>query len=122
MQTATPELLKELTGASWYDVGSSDDDHKLERADLSSQPDLAFMRKKHNPSQIYMVKVKDTSTWKCVKCATTVSAARVAHPIHDGPTPLSGSGQCSYEDAPFCPKCEKEPDFHGSAITIKFRF
>lgn len=50
------------------------------------------------------------------QCGTEIQGARVAHPIHDGPFPLSGSGRCHYETVPFCPKCEKEPNFHGSPI------
>jgi hypothetical protein len=112
----TPECLKELAAASWYDVGSPDDDHKLERADLPQQPGFFFIRKKRNRDQIYMVKAANKNHWTCTKCATTVLAALVAHSIHDGPFPLSGSGQCSNETVPYCPTCEKEPDFHGSII------
>ncbi len=50
------------------------------------------------------------------KCGTQIDGARVAHPIHDGPFPLSGRGQCHYETVPFCPKCETEPGFHGAPI------
>lgn len=50
------------------------------------------------------------------KCGTEIKGARVAHPIHDGPFPLSGSGRCHYETVPFCPKCETEPSFHGVPI------
>ena len=50
------------------------------------------------------------------KCGTEIQGARVAHPIHDGPFPLSGSGRCHYETVPFCPNCETEPGFHGAPI------
>lgn len=50
------------------------------------------------------------------KCGTEIQGARVAHPIHDGPFPLSGSGRCYYETVPFCPKCETEPSFHGAPV------
>ncbi|KKW44546.1 hypothetical protein A3C94_00290 [Candidatus Kaiserbacteria bacterium RIFCSPHIGHO2_02_FULL_55_17] len=111
-----PELFDTLAKASWHDVGSSDDDHKLERTDLPSQLEVLYIRKKDKPNQIYMAKVKNGNDWKCVKCATTVLAARVAHTIRDGIFPLSGSGEVSYETVPYCPTCEKKPDFHGSTV------
>lgn len=52
----------------------------------------------------------------CDKCGTPLEVTRVAHPIHDGPFPLSGSGKCEYEMVPYCPKCETKPSFHGAAI------
>lgn len=55
----------------------------------------------------------------CLDCGSEILAAKVAHPIHDGPFPLSGSGKCHYEEAPYCPKCEEKPSFHGSPITTK---
>ncbi|MBA7558665.1 hypothetical protein ES708_00271 [subsurface metagenome] len=54
------------------------------------------------------------------KCGTEIMGARVAHPIWDGPFPCSGSGQCSYETVPYCPKCETEPGFHGAPIDVPF--
>ncbi|MDD2678685.1 MAG: hypothetical protein PHT91_00710 [Candidatus Nanoarchaeia archaeon] len=53
---------------------------------------------------------------ECVSCGSEILGARVAHPVHNGPFPLSGSGQCRYEDVPYCPKCEKKPNGHGSFI------
>jgi len=52
-------------------------------------------------------------------CGETVMRARVAHPIWDGPFPMSGSGRCNYEIWPFCPQCEEEPSFHGSPIDLR---
>lgn len=54
----------------------------------------------------------------CSKCGGGIDAENRAHPIHDGPFPLSGSGQCYYEQVPYCPKCETKPAFHGSFITV----
>jgi len=50
------------------------------------------------------------------KCGTEIKGASVAHPIHDGPFPLSGGGECHYETVPFCPTCETEPNYHGVPI------
>ena len=54
------------------------------------------------------------------KCGTEIMGARVAHPIWDGPFPMSGSGRCHYETVPYCPNCETEPNFHGSPIDVPF--
>lgn len=118
MGTESLALLQELAQARWSDVGSPENDYKLEQANLPSQPGIFYTRKKHNPGQIYVAKVIGGDGWKCVKCATVILGAQVAHPIHDGPFPLSGSGECSYENAPYCPTCEEKPSFHGSIITI----
>lgn len=61
----------------------------------------------------------DPNTWHCKDCGAVIMAARVAHPIHDGPFPLSGSGQCEYEVIGYCPNCEKKPSFHGTPITVQ---
>ena len=59
---------------------------------------------------------QEDGTYKCRDCGETIMAARVAHPIWDGPFPMSGSGRCDYKEVPYCPKCEKKPDFHGTPI------
>jgi hypothetical protein len=43
-------------------------------------------------------------------------AARVYHPILDGPEHKSGRGKCDFEDVPYCPKCEVEPNSHGFPV------
>lgn len=65
-------------------------------------------------SQIYRIISEDNNgrqSYQCNKCGSDIMSATVAHPIHDGPFPLSGSGECHYEQVPYCPKCEKEPSF-----------
>ncbi len=49
-------------------------------------------------------------------CGAGIEGAQVAHSIHDGPFPLSGSGNVHYETVPFCPQCEIKPNFHGAPI------
>lgn len=61
---------------------------------------------------------KNKEGFECLDCGSEILATKVAHPIHDGPFPLSGSGKCEYEQVPYCPKCEKEPNSHGSFINI----
>lgn len=55
-------------------------------------------------------------TYECNECNTTILAAKIVHAIQDGPFPRPGKGQVFYEDVPYCPKCELEPDFHGDPI------
>lgn len=49
-------------------------------------------------------------------CGSVLRAARVLHPIHDGPFPMSGSGNVHVEEVPYCPKCETPPDSRGNPI------
>lgn len=53
-------------------------------------------------------------------CGERIMAAKVAHPIWDGPFKGSGGGACQYETIPYCPNCEIKPDFHGSPIDVPF--
>lgn len=59
-------------------------------------------------------------TYTCNTCGSAIMATTVAHAIHDGPFPLSGSGRCEYEEVPYCPKCETKPSFHGRPIRRAF--
>ncbi len=60
--------------------------------------------------------VRDGDGYKCKDCGATIMGAQVAHPVHDGIFPGSGSGECRYETVPYCPNCEQEPSFHGAPI------
>ena len=53
---------------------------------------------------------------ECVECGSEIKAGIVVHTIWDGNSGTSGSGKCYHEDVPYCPKCEKEPNFRGSPI------
>jgi len=81
--------------------------------------DLALQTKTRDTSKY--VKQGD-GTYKCRDCGETILAARIAHPIWDGPFAMSGSGRCSYEQVPYCPKCEPKPDFNGSPVAPKGSF
>ena len=72
-------------------------------------------------SKIYKRINKDNEgkqIYQCNDCSSDIMSSIVAHPIHDGPFPLSGSGQCHYEQVPYCPKCEEKPNYNGSFITV----
>ena len=62
---------------------------------------------------------QEDGTYKCQDCGETILTARIAHPVWDGPFPLSGGGECQYEEMPFCPKCGQEPNCNGSPIAPK---
>lgn len=72
-------------------------------------------KRKAGDSSFY-VPVEGTENFTCKECGAMILAARVAHPIWDGPFPCSGNGQVHNEYLPYCPNCEEEPDFHGSPI------
>ncbi len=73
------------------------------------------------------IKNRDTSkyvlqpdgTYKCRDCGETILAVLIGFPIWDGPFPISGSGRCVYNEAPYCPECEQKPDCHGSPVAPK---
>jgi hypothetical protein len=58
-----------------------------------------------------------TEGWNCTACGSEIKARNVAHTVRDGFFAFSGSGEVNYEQVPYCPKCEKEPSFHGTAVT-----
>ena len=58
-------------------------------------------------------------TYRHRDCGEIILVARVAHPIWDGPFPLSGRGLCIYENVPFCQNCEEKPDPDGSPVAPK---
>jgi len=54
--------------------------------------------------------------WLVLSESTGKEGAKVTHPIHDGPFPLSGYGRVHTETVPFCPKCETTPNTSGAPI------
>lgn len=57
--------------------------------------------------------------YNCEGCGAGIMAIDVAHPIHDGPFALSGSGRVHRETVPYCPTCEEKPSPHGSPISVR---
>jgi len=58
----------------------------------------------------------------CRRCGAKAVTETVAHPIWDGPFPMSGGGSCHYEGIPYCPNCDERPSSHGSPIAPKGSF
>lgn len=52
----------------------------------------------------------------CRECDGPVLGAQVAHPIHSRMMPGAGSGECQYEMVPYCPNCDKKPNYHGAPV------
>ena len=69
-----------------------------------------YLRGRGRTSIYKLVKEDDEGHQKyvCAECDSDIMAAKVAHPIWDGPFPMSGSGRCHNESVPYCPKCEEE--------------
>lgn len=81
-----------------------------------------YMRRRGG-SIVYRLTSEDEEknmTYECTQCNGNISGVTVAHSIHDGPFPLSGSGQCKYEGVPYCPNCEDKPNWNGTPIDVPF--
>ena len=50
----------------------------------------------------------------CSQCGGAPEIGRVAHPLHFKGSPGVGKGECRYEPVAYCPKCDPEPNFHGT--------
>lgn len=59
--------------------------------------------------------VKNGEGWKCKDCEADILAARVAHPIWIRGS-IGGGGECTYSTEPYCPNCEKKPNFNGTPV------
>jgi len=59
---------------------------------------------------------ENTQGWDCVACGSEIEAKTVAHTVRDGFFAMSGSGEVRNEQVPYCPRCDKEPSFHGTAV------
>ncbi len=109
-------MLEELTNLEFKEVEvESWASFKPEVAQKDGQEHLRVRGSK-------IIYQKTDDGYKCLDCGSLVMAGRVAHPIWDGPFHMSGSGKCHYEDVPYCPKCEQEPGFRGSPISVGRKF
>lgn len=61
-------------------------------------------------------RVDSEGKYWCRTCDGPVMTVSIAHPIHDGPFPGSGSGQVDYSYEPYCPNCEHKPSPYGAPI------
>ncbi len=113
LNNQAPEALK---GASWESISPDWHDHRLENAvGVDTGDGRVWVRKAAKPDTLYKAK-PDGSDWRCGKCNTELEGSQVAHTVLDGHFPMSGGGRVEYEVAPYCPKCESPPVFHGRAI------
>jgi hypothetical protein len=78
-----------------------------------SDEEMAKLREKYN-----VVDRDDGSfTLSCKKCSGPIMGARVAHPVWIEGMGCAGTGECRYEQVPYCPNCEEKPNFHGTPVT-----
>lgn len=59
--------------------------------------------------------VKNGDGWKCKDCGADILGAQVAHPVWIRGF-AGGGGECKYDTLPYCPNCEKKPNFHGAPV------
>jgi len=64
--------------------------------------------------------IKVAEGYVCKDCGEQILGATVAHPIHIKEMPGTGFGECKYKEVPYCPVCEKKPNFHGEPILAPF--
>jgi hypothetical protein len=81
---------------------------------VCSECGLGFERKRG--SNIAYKQNREEGGANCTECGTVILGVKVAHPVWEFPEMMAGFGECRYEMVPFCPKCEKEPNFHGEPI------
>ena len=56
---------------------------------------------------------------ECTSCGEMTETIKVTHPIWDSPFPMSAfSGKNYYEDVPYCPHEEQEPNSSGAPIRV----
>lgn len=91
---------------------------------LRSVPQQRGSRSLHRRDVAERQRAPDLARWTkydgkyvCNDCGATIMAVHVAHPVHDGPFPGSGSGEVVTEEVGYCPNCEKKPSPYGAPIT-----
>ena len=60
--------------------------------------------------------VKNGDGWKCKDCGADILGSQVAHPVWIRGFAGGGGDECKHETVPYCPNCEKKPDFHGAPV------
>jgi hypothetical protein len=50
------------------------------------------------------------------RCGTTLLLTRVHHPVWDGLSPCSGTGEVRIEKVPYCPSCQTRPGPFGAPV------
>ena len=60
--------------------------------------------------------VKNGEGYTCKDCGGAILGGKVEHPVHLREMPGAGSGECQYETIPYCPNCDKEPNFYGAPV------
>jgi hypothetical protein len=63
--------------------------------------------------------IKDGAVYRCRDCGAVIMSALVAHSVYCGKDETDGVlHECHYEIAPYCPRCERKPDFHGAPVSV----
>jgi len=80
------------------------DDYKLYEATCKNCKTTYILKQGNS----FAYKKNADGEWECARHKILVLAETVAHPVWDGPFPMSGSGKCEYEEIPYCPECEEK--------------
>lgn len=65
------------------------------------------------------VRKRGSSDYVCKDDGSVIISERVSHSVFLGPDTVNfGTGEVVKADVPYCPKCEKRPNSHGSPITV----
>lgn len=64
------------------------------------------------------VPVQDGDGYTCKDCGATVLAGKIAHPVWIKGFTGAGTGECKYETVPYCPNCDKKPNFSGAPVYV----
>lgn len=67
------------------------------------------------PEAILAESEQGVNDWKH-SCGAILLSAQVNHPVHDGPFPLSGSGEVQTQQVPYCPDCHAPPSPQGAPV------
>ncbi len=82
------------------------------RIEVAELDGIEYYRKEGSP----IIYRRESDRFRCLRCGSPILAAYVARPVHDGPFPGSGFGECKLEVIPYCPSCEEKPDYNGPPI------
>src|SRR3972149_4573072 len=75
-------------------------------------------QRKRKPGDLNNYYQDEGKVWRCRDCQGEIMAITVAHPIWFRELSCAGSGECRYEQVPYCPNCEEEPNPHGNPIYV----
>jgi hypothetical protein len=77
-----------------------------------------YMRKRGSLVIYKEVKRKNKLGYVCIICGSKILCSDISHLFLDVCTNQFNLEKCLYESIPYCPKCEKIPEYVGKSISI----